>query len=366
MTNKSIISLGLILCVLLGLFFVSSNLDSAGGGGARSDQEVVQIEELGEIEKIQLADGDFDLNLKLVDGVWTVPQSSGYKADFGKIKSLILKVLRLNRSQAIPARSEAELADLGLSTDKPLMKLTLSGSKANQPVELLIGRKRGRALSEQFFRTKEDQGAFLTSETLDFEADPRSWLDRDIVDFKPERFSEIKRLSNEGRVAFTLVRGPDSSWSLDPKPVLSKEVNAANLALIYSSLDKLQFDGVIKKSSKEAKEIDFSYTTNYLANDGFLVEVQAGRLPETKQVAIQISFSRDEARVKALEEKLQVLLKQEEVDGKVSPEKILPVTEDWVETRNLETADWVYLFDLPENAENKWSLVYSDMVKKKS
>ncbi|MBS0561449.1 MAG: DUF4340 domain-containing protein [Proteobacteria bacterium] len=165
--------------------------------------------QLEQAAEIQLVHGATTLRLvkDKATGAWGIAERGGYPADAGKLHALLtgLTELRLmERRTADPALFPRLGVEDPTGKDATSTLVRIVGADGKPIAEVIAGHTRTRTggnLPEQVYvRRPGQEQSWLAEGRLDLDADPLSWLDRDIMDIKPPRIAEVAVTTPNGHL----------------------------------------------------------------------------------------------------------------------------------------------------------------------
>jgi hypothetical protein len=159
---------------------------------------------LNSIDRLELTRGNQQIRLEKSDSGWIVEQKSGYPADSGKIRQLLL---RLSEARILEEKTtNPELYPrLGVAEpDATEGAGALLEIAAPADVRLIIGDFDGRAGGTYVRRAGESQ-SYLVDTEIDTGGTPLDWLDRTIMDIDSASVREV-RIDHADGETLTLLR----------------------------------------------------------------------------------------------------------------------------------------------------------------
>jgi hypothetical protein len=194
----------LIALLVAALLLLAAGLWLARDGTRREDAagKLVFAElkpAINEVTEIRIKKGDgAAVTLRRGDAGWTVAER-GYTADAGRIRKLLLDVADL-KSLEEKTREAANYAKLGVedatSPTAGSTLLEIAGPKATW--SLLVGKQ--DTPRSGFVRVASQPVSLLASPLITLDVDPKSWLDRQVLDIAAKQVQSV---------AITPVSGPN-------------------------------------------------------------------------------------------------------------------------------------------------------------
>ena len=176
---------------------------------------------------------------------WRV-EERGWPADLGKVRKLLLDLGALNIVEE-KTRLPANYAQLGVE-DVSSPKATGTLVEISAPARswaLIIGKTSGA--KSGYVRVANAPQTLLAAPLLTVDSEPRSWLDRALIDIPVARVRQVEEHPAQG-VAFTVAREKkeQNDFSVTPIPKGRELLNAAAAEPITTALGALTLDDVRK------------------------------------------------------------------------------------------------------------------------
>lgn len=202
------------------------------------------------LDFLRLRRGNLTINLKRQDGSWIVVEKSGYPADQGRVRKLLLQLAELELVE--PKTDQHDLlARLGLD-DPANGKSTLvvagdsSGAVAEQ---IVIGRRRPSDIEggEEgvYVRKPDSDQAWLADGSFTLGGGALSWLDRRIIDIPPVQVASVVLTAPDGNRAIVARGSADQPFAIDGLAPDAKPKPDEALAAPAGALEALDLDNVI-------------------------------------------------------------------------------------------------------------------------
>jgi hypothetical protein len=205
-------------------------------------------------------------------GAWGLAERGGYPVDLAKLRGLLTALTELRLSERRTA-DPGEFARLGL--EDPAGKdatstLVQVSDSAGHPIAALIAghsrvRTEGDLPNEVYVRRPDESQTWLAEGKLDVDTDALTWLDRDIVDIKPDRIATVS--VTNGNSQLLLVRAGDKLTVKEPAdhPPLDDE----HLGDVQRALDLLSLEDV--RPDKDAPKGDALGSAVFTTQDGLAI-----------------------------------------------------------------------------------------------
>lgn len=237
----------LLLAVFGVLVFAVLNSRREGSFSAESPQEadsgklVFKDLNLDDVKKIRIAKGTNEAVELVQDGDgWVVRNRYNFPASFDQLSQQLRVLPELEVGQSVPGGLDM-LEELGLS-DEQALTLSLFGDGSDPIVELKIGNSRSKGtFSAEPFAMLPGKEPFVLNSGFDLNADPDSWIVKDIVQVPFPGLVSAKITHPEG--AYTVVRGEGNDYALmELKEGETSE--PANISRIARALESVYMVGV--------------------------------------------------------------------------------------------------------------------------
>ncbi|MCB0323905.1 MAG: DUF4340 domain-containing protein [Bdellovibrionales bacterium] len=284
MTKRSVIVLGLGTLILAGIYVLTLPAGPKHG----SDTEYLFSDvEPDRIAKIQIEQGEAAVTLELKDNTWSLPERNHYRADPGKIRSILLKLLDLSSTQRLPTSPEAE-AKLGLdeaAIKKDRARVRFFDSSGKELAGLMLGNTRPRAeggtsqmnigTAGQYVRRTDRDGIYLIGLPVTVSAALSNWLDSALLNVLSPRIVSVVQEATpaEGgsEERFRLEREGET-LALAGEVAEGKEIQAAMVSQVAAGLENITITDV--HPAEEFAASHFDTRTVYNVNDGLQYAVE--------------------------------------------------------------------------------------------
>jgi len=241
----------------------------------RVGKPVVDTQSLQELAALTLSSGTQTVHLDKDDkGVWRVRESDAQPADFSRLARLATQLTEARVIRMV-TESDQRMERLGLGQSR----LSLTGIGSQSILDLNIGK--AAADGGVYVRFGDAGPAYQLSTSIYVEAAAANWVDKTVIDLKPEDVASIAIPDDENGAILKFQREkPGGDWSCAQAPA-GKEVNAERLERWLSTLGSLAFMHTAALDSDEVKEAapylqKFQITTF----DGRAYTITAGQKPE--------------------------------------------------------------------------------------
>ena len=203
---------------------------------------------------------------------WTIAERSGYPADIGPIRELLVK---LDRATLVEPKTEdpKRYRDIGVDDvkdpDAKGVRVDLAGLAA--PVRLIVGTF--GASSGTFVRRDDEAQSWLASGNLDVPKTVAGWEKRDVVDLPAARLASIAlRSPDGGKLDLYKEHADDASFKVADVPA-GRKVEQGKAETVAAALSGLRVDDVA--AAKDAPPPERAHQAQYAAFDGVGVDAVA-------------------------------------------------------------------------------------------
>ncbi|MDX2468967.1 MAG: DUF4340 domain-containing protein [SAR324 cluster bacterium] len=190
MANKKLLfaTLGLVVLAVLSQLMTSQKTIKEQNFPPLLDSSVIN-----RVDSIQIKKGDFDLNFKLADGKWVLPEKNGFPAKKAKILALLTHLVRTKPSTLVTEdKSRLDDFDLGKTqnehsehSESGNSLILRSGEKVLFTLDVGRARESVRKQTGGVYISLNKSGkVYLLKEALQLPYMPEDWLDTQIVAFK--------------------------------------------------------------------------------------------------------------------------------------------------------------------------------------
>jgi len=261
------------------------------------------------IERITLSKDGKEVALKKqAEAGWGVEAHDGFPVDGQKLRRLMLSVAEMKASEKLTDNPEKyERLGLGEKPEKGIVKFF--DASGNATVELFLGKNResknpppgqfAPPARGQFIRIGGDPNVYLTADATTIEAEPKQWLDKELLKVKPEELVKIQIEHADKAEGFSISRQIESaSFGLDDKRPLphGKKLKSGELGAISRALQNLNLSDVVKFEDGE-NQPKLSSTFKATAKDGMVYEVKLGQKDNKYFARIAASYEPPEKTI---------------------------------------------------------------------
>lgn len=308
MNNKILVRLLSALAVLLVLYFVMNRQSESGS--ISSNSKIFADINGQVVSKIKIEQEDEVLLLELKDGYWQLPAKNFYRADSGKVRSLLLSIFDMSVGQTIPTTSD-RYDKLGLSEEaikRGNARISLSDSSDKLLVSLRLGDGRKGKNSNniplvisggQFVKRENSPEVYILDKPIVVNKGATSWLDVNLLNVLPSNlFSimQVQNINNSTTVSFELLRTELSSKSgqvsFDLQGVIpeGKALQQSAVLDISSALEDLTIADVLKAEDKETNDLVFDNESIFKTTSGLIYRVLSAQKGEKSFAKISVKL----------------------------------------------------------------------------
>lgn len=227
------------------------------------------------------------------EGRWRVAGRDGWWADAGRVEVLLRDLKRARRLEAKTAMPERHgllgVADIASAeATGTAVDITL-GSTTRR---LLVGHANPHS-SGRFVRFADEPQAWLVDVALELPADPRQWLDRELLDIASRRVARLDIIPAQGP-AVGLVRTPGegSGHALTGAPA-GRGIDDARVETAATLFEGLRLDDVKRDTGVDSGESTAPVRLQLQTGDGLSVDAESWREGPVRWMRLQVDF--DEA-----------------------------------------------------------------------
>jgi hypothetical protein len=231
MSFKGLISLVIATAAVL----VVAILVVARGGSSASDPQsgAVVLPELtrraNDVARLTLVHGESKTTLQRQGDQWLVEEKSGYPADPGKVRQVLLGLAELRYVEAKTRKPDLyprlEVEDAGKKDAKSTL-VTVSTEKGDLLGEIIAGKHRvdelGGGVDGVYLRKPGDPQSWLARGTLDLPGDTLGWLDRKVIDLPQDKVKELVLTQADGSKLDLARDKPEDPLALKGAPANAK------------------------------------------------------------------------------------------------------------------------------------------------
>lgn len=220
---------------------------------------------LNQVASIAIADATHRVTLVKGDESWQVQERSGYPADFGELRDVVVKLsrLKIGRSFTGSAESLSRLSLLMPSAEASTgrgTQITLRDAADKILADVILGQERQTddgGSGGQYLKKIDGDTVFLVDGTFRFlKTDPADWLQDEILDIKADSVATVTcYAAGDTDPVFTLTRlEKGKAPQLSPVPS-GRRVDSAKIDQVFDAMSPLTLDDVVS-ADKHPKNDD--------------------------------------------------------------------------------------------------------------
>ena len=234
---------------------------------------------------------------KRPDGAWGIAAMHDYPIQETKLRGVLAGLTELRLTE--PRTSDpAEFARLGLddpNNANSTANLLQVADAAGKPIlELIVGHRRvrsqGNAPDEIYVRRPNENQSWLAEGSLQVDADPSQWLDRDIINIPENRIASVA--VGDQALVFGLV---DGKFTLT-QPADHPKLESYKVDDVGRALDTLTLESVKTDAEVPGAETGHSVFTT---SDGLAVTAKVFHLDKDVWARFAATASSDKAKAEA-------------------------------------------------------------------
>lgn len=311
MGDRGLKILAVLVVLFAALFFFSDREDKITS--ATKQEPLLEAVPLDQVRSVQIQQGDKSVDLVLENGTWTLPAKSGYRADVGKVRALLLSVLEMTVSQEVTDNVEKHSL-LGVSDDEVKAgktKVSLNDVEKKPLAEVYLGKMRRAHSADgaptptgQYVRRGGEHEVFVIQQPVSVAVDLQNWIDSGIGSVMESQVVQIEQNHSSGGSStsgFVLERKDGSS----DFTVSSGKADENAINLVKSGLENMRMADVMKTDDAALKDLQFDSSTRYHLLNGlvYLVETAERKVGDTApERFLRMSISFDPQRAEQLKQ----------------------------------------------------------------
>jgi hypothetical protein len=209
---------------------------------------------VNQVASVTLADAEHSVTLVKGDNVWQVEQRSGYPADFGELRDMVVKLSRLKIGRSFTASSES-LTRLSLLAPSAAdakgrgTQMTLKDASGKVLADIILGQTRKTdegGSGGQYLKKTDSDTVFLVDNSFRFlKTAPAEWLQKQILDVKADDIASVACYAGDNpQPVYTLTR-PEKGKApqMDAVPA-GRKIDSAKVDQVFDALAPLTVDDV--------------------------------------------------------------------------------------------------------------------------
>ncbi len=259
------------------------------------------------------------------DGVWRVPEKSGYPVKFETVKQAVVGIISLKPMAAKTAKTEKYAS---LNVDDPTnggggKVISIFDAEGNNLSALTIGTTKSTAsdtrLGWYYVRRPDEDRSWLVEGRLDTWEDVTRWLDSSLPTIARTRIWSVSSGEDtESAVTVSRKNPGQDNFEVDNIPEGRKVLHSTSPNALGSAMGFLSFEDVQAKTDIEGW--DKAHQTTFRTFDGLIIAVKLNSVSKDETWA-SFDFSMDIEATNGLEipeDQMKNLKSSEEVTKEVS------------------------------------------------
>lgn len=264
MKSKTVLVLGITVCVLGIVAYLSLRGDTASHRGAMGERLLSDLP-LEKVATIRLQGPESKVTLDFADKRWAVAQRNGYPADFSKIRDFVEKLSQVQIGRVFEAGPEtrARLSlkapdAQGVPPEACGTRVVLADTSGQPLAELRMGsvRQTDAGSGGHYLIKGEGEQVVLVDQSFhSLDTDPKAWLDKELIDLA---FSDLRSVVCEntqtGRTVYTLKREEKGQKARLVEPPPGKKVLQHKIDSVLRAAASFQLADVVQKDAAPPDE----------------------------------------------------------------------------------------------------------------
>jgi hypothetical protein len=242
-----ILGVAAVAALLLAWWLSRPAGDSAEGGEAGASFLTGFRDQINEVSRLELEDGESPLKLEKRGAQWVDSSRGGYPVKTEEVKRLLLGLNQLERREAKTSKPELH-GELQLAVDGEaeargkILRLWTAG--AEQPAwELVIGKTKWEPVRGLYLRLLNENECWFAAGELQLPFSPTAWFDKEIVNLNQLDVAKVVLVRNGE--TFTIARPDgDTPWTLAELPEGRALKENSPFGSLANTLGMLNFDDV--------------------------------------------------------------------------------------------------------------------------
>ncbi len=250
-------------------------------------------ERVNAVAEVEIAGHDDRFRVKKGPEGWGLSDRAGYPVDFEKVKDLVVRLAELEPLAVLSARPD-NYPRMGVQDPalegSPAKQVILRDADGATIADLFVGntRYRGRTATV-FVRFAGHPETWQCRGRLTFEADPMSWIQRDVVKLDAGKVRTLSIEQPDGETVKIARVGDTRTYEVldvpaGKEPQFEGVANGPATALGYLRLDDV----------RPLAEVDFTAApevkATYVCDDGLVVTVEIARVEDKDWARLTASY----------------------------------------------------------------------------
>ena len=196
------------------------------------------------------------------DNAWQVQERSGYPADFGELRDMVVKLsrLKIGRSFAGSPESLTRLSLLAPSATEAKgrgTQMTLKDASGKVLVDIILGQTRetdGGGSGGQYLKKADGDTVYLVDNSFRFlKTAPDEWLQKQILDIKADDVASVTCYAGDHPDPVYALTRPEKGKAPQMAPVpKGRSVDSAKIDQVFDALGPLTMDDVAAADKNQA------------------------------------------------------------------------------------------------------------------
>ena len=251
---------------------------------------------INDVNEILIQSNQGNLTFFNDGGEWKIREADNFPVLFSKIRQTAIAVSEL-QIVSDKTSNPALYSNLGVedpaSADATSKLLTLRGSSGNDIITLIVGKNRLSSSPSDspglYVRLPSQTTALLVEGRLNVDTQVSDWIERTLVDIKPERVSHIDIIHGDNQDV-TLVR-PDegSDLVLENVPAGKQAKSDYMMTRMQGILEEITIDNV--RAGTSITLPDDSVKTTVITKDGLVAHITGAELDENNYAEFSFQYS---------------------------------------------------------------------------
>ena len=278
MNRKQFIILGVVAAVVAILAVVIGNIQSGRHEATPQGQLYPSLEaQLNSVTKISVRKaGDIPVTIVWENDRWTVAEKAGYPADVGRLRQTLMSLANAKLVEA-KTRNPDHYPKLGVQdidkAEADVQRLDLLDKDGETVVQVLIGQTDKGGGS--YVRKVGDEQSWLVSEQISMATKAADWLDKNLIQIKPERIQRVDVRPVEG-LGFALIKSDpqQKEFQLEQQVPEGKRIKPGQPRRLAAALNRVTLDDVLVVDEQLIDSDTKWHAANFKTFDGLRIEVK--------------------------------------------------------------------------------------------
>lgn len=252
----------------------------------------------GEVSEIAVTQAGKVMTFVKKDGQWTLGESDNYPVHANLTSKVIFSLANmelLEKKTALPARLEKlQLRDPAQKESSGQL-VVLKDAGGNVLADLIVGRANNflptTTAGGMYVRRPGEDQAWLVRGLVDIGVEPRDWLQRDIIDIKPERIARVEVTQPDG-AQLIVETGKDAKGefvfaNMPDGMVLKSEYAPRNIAALLGGFVLNN----VRRSENVTLDPAAAYVSHFTSTDGISVVLRIWRKDESQYMTVEAAYT---------------------------------------------------------------------------